>query len=175
MNSSEFSKWFIAGIAAAAGYNVFSILVGFINAWQKSTHDEKVALTEIASMTYFPRLRVFPDNLRRFATLHNVRILDVLFLGNDDETSTIYYYIHGHTPTFPCCAMLVKQTQEGTIQNLTYSDNRVAAALVAKCSEYVHDISQSSMLSMFVARVMTSHDRTDNRESVTNDIVKQGE
>jgi hypothetical protein len=154
MNSSEFFKWFASG---------------FINAWLEDMRNEQTALTEIASMTYFPRLRVFPENLRRFATLHNVRILDVLFLGTDDENGTDYYYIHGHTLTSPCCAMLVKQTREGTIRNLTYSNNRVAATLVAKCSAYVHDTSLASMLSMFVARVTASHDETDNRESVSND------
>jgi hypothetical protein len=172
MNSNELFRWFIAGIVAAAGYAVFSIVVDVISIWLEERKDEQAALAEIENITYFPRLRVFPENLRRFATLHNVHILDVLSLGTDDESGAGYYYIHGNTPTCICCAMLVKQTKKGRIQNLTYGDNHVAAALVAKCSAYVHVTSDISMLSMFVARVMTSHDKTDKQESITDDIVE---
>ena len=174
MNSNEFIKWFALGAAAAAGYCVFSVLVGFVQAVIDDIHEQAAALTDIERMNYFPRLRHIPENLRRFATIHNMRLLDVLDLGPDKETGDNYYYLHGQILPGLCVSMLVKQERGGKLHSLSFTNNRVAAALVAKCENYVHNTQLTVMLSMFVARVTASHDRTDSQQESVVDI-EQGE
>jgi len=170
MNNIDFTqlaKWLMYGAAMFLGYSALQFAVGFITAWVEDMQEEAAALEEVKRMNYFPRLRYYPANLQRFATIHNGRILDILDLGRDEEDNSQYYYLHVARLSGECGSMLV-QAKGDTLTNLRYSNNRVAQALVAKCETYVHLIDLTVMLRMFVARVMSS----EPQEQETSPVVE---
>lgn len=149
----ELAKWLMLGAIAGLGFQLTRFAFYSVLEAVTAKIEEYEALQEIANTHYFPRVRSYPENLKRFATIHNGRVLDVLDLGVEDGYQ--WYYVHVGYHTGECGSMLIKMKGD-VLANMHYSRNRVAQALVDRCEKYVHSVDLVVMLHMFVQRVMNS-------------------
>jgi hypothetical protein len=152
----ELEDTLISSLIAGAALCAVCFIYGFIKAWVSDILDTQAALDEIESTNYFPRIRVYPEIIKRFAAIHNARILDMLDLGVEPDSGDHYYYLHITQPGAACASMLIKRGGDNTISLMHHRENRVAQALVNKCSDYVHDTAVTSLMIMFATRIMNS-------------------
>jgi hypothetical protein len=145
----------ISSLIAGAVLCLVFTAYGIIRAWVVDMLETQAAMDEIAAMSYFPRIRAYPEMVKRFAAIHNARILDMLDLGLEPDNGDHYYYLHVSQPGLTCASMLIKRNGD-TIALLHHNENSVAQALVNKCCEYVHDTTTMGLMLMFATRVMNS-------------------
>jgi hypothetical protein len=151
MNNNEFLKWFAFGVVVCATWFMY----GFIKAWVTDVIETQQALDEIKGYNHFPRVKNYPQMIKRFAAIHNARILDMLDLGIEQDNGDHYFYLHVTQPGLACNDMLVRTNGENVVL-LRHEENRVSRALISRCNLYVHDTQLDQMVIMFANRIMNS-------------------